>query len=112
MTVFKHENCAIELDDGIGKVYRDGKLMFKGDGYVAIKFMLQFTNNADEVRHKFNAQLSQREKCRWTKRDEEAQRDLKIQQEAELAKESIAVKPKTKKKDYEKIRVDKYRRVR
>ena len=43
-------------------------------------------------------QLSQREKCRWTKRDEEAQRDLKIQQEAELAKQSIAVKPKTKKR--------------
>ena len=39
--------------------------MFKGDGYVAIKFMLQFTNNAEQVRHKFRAQLSQRENCRW-----------------------------------------------
>ena len=31
MRIFKHDNCAIELDDGIGKVYKDGKLMFKGD---------------------------------------------------------------------------------
>ena len=45
MRIFKHDNCAIELDDGIGKVYKDGKLMFKGDGYIAIKFMLQWTNN-------------------------------------------------------------------
>ena len=112
MRIFKHDNCAIELDDGIGKVYKDGKLMFKGDGYIAIKFMLQWSNNADQVKERFQHQLSLREKCRWSKRDEEAQRDKRIQQEAELAKQSIAMKPKVKKKDYEKIRVDKYRRVR
>ena len=108
----EYKNCVIELDNSKGKVYRDGKLMFKGDGYIAIKFMLQWTNNADQVKERFQHQLSLREKCRWSKRDEEAQRDKRIQQEAELAKQSIAMKPKVKKKDYEKIRVDKYRRVR
>ena len=112
MRIFKHDNCAIELDDGIGKVYKDGKLMFKGDGYIAIKFMLQWTNNADQVKERFQHQLSLREKCIWSKRDAESQRYKRIQQEAELAKQSIAMKPKVKKKDYEKIRVDKYRRVR
>ena len=43
---FDYDNCSIILDDGKGNVYRNGKLMFKGDGYVAIKFLLQFTNNA------------------------------------------------------------------
>jgi len=99
MTVFKHENCAIELDDGIGKVYRDGKLMFKGDGYVAIKFMLQFTDNADEVRHKFNAQLSQREKCRWQKNDEKEQLEKKMREEAEKAKEELKNKPRTRRRN-------------
>ena len=98
MTVFKHENCAIELDDGTGKVYRDGKLMFKGDGYVAIKFMLQFTDNADAVRHKFNAQLSQREKCRWQKNDEKEQLENKMREEAEKAKEELKTKPRTRRR--------------
>ena len=98
MRIFKHDNCAIELDDGIGKVYKDGKLMFKGDGYVAIKFMLQFTNNADEVRHKFNAQLSQREKCRWQKNDEKEQLENKMREEAEKAKEELKNKPRTRRR--------------
>ena len=59
--------------------------------------MLQWTNNADQVKERFQHQLSLREKCGWTKRDEETQRDLRIQQEDELAKQSISVKPKTKK---------------
>ena len=50
---FDYDNCSIILDDGKGNVYRNGKLMFKGDGYVAIKFLLQFTNNAEQVRNKF-----------------------------------------------------------
>ena len=58
---FDYDNCSIILDDGKGNVYRNGKLMFKGDGYVAIKFLLQFTNNAEQVRNKFHAQLSQEE---------------------------------------------------
>ena len=89
---FKHKNCSIILDDGKGCVYKDGRLMFKGDGYIAIKFLLSFTDNAEEVKNYFGAQLNQREKCRWSKRDEEAKRDQKIKDEAQRAKESIQSK--------------------
>tara|TARA_Y100001935_G_scaffold86565_1_gene71827 strand:- start:2279 stop:2575 length:297 start_codon:yes stop_codon:yes gene_type:complete len=96
---FSYENCAIEMGDGTGKVYRDGKLMFKGDGYVAIKFMLQFTNNAEAVRKKFNAQLSQREKCRWQKNDDKEQLEKKMREEAEKAKEELKSKPRTRRRN-------------
>ena len=72
--------------------------MFKGDGYVAIKFMLQFTDNADAVRHKFNGQLSQREKCRWQKNDEKEQLEMKMREEAEKAKEELKTKPRTRRR--------------
>ena len=88
------------MGDGTGKVYRDGKLMFKGDGYVAIKFMLQFTNNAEAVRKKFNAQLSQREKCRWQKNDDKEQLEKKMREEAEKAKEELKSKPRTRRRNY------------
>ncbi len=87
------------MGDGTGKVYRDGKLMFKGDGYVAIKFMLQFTNNAEAVRKKFNAQLSQREKCRWQKNDDKEQLEKKMREEAEKAKEELKSKPRTRRRN-------------
>ena len=84
-----YQNCTIEVDNSQGKVYRDGKLMFKGDGYIAIKFMLQWTNNAKEVQEKFQAQLSMREKCRWQKDDEKSKTEKRMKEEAELAKQSI-----------------------
>ena len=71
-----------------GKVYRNGKLMFKGDGYVAIKFILQFTNNAEQVKTQFHAQLSQRESCKWKKNDEKSTRK-KMREEAEKQKEEL-----------------------
>ena len=92
-----YQNCTIELDNSKGKVYRDGKLMFKGDGYIAIKFMLQWTNNAKEVQEKFQAQLSMREKCRWQKDDEKSRAEKRMKEEAERAKESFVQTPKTKK---------------
>ena len=95
---FDFKNCSIELDNSKGKVYRDGKLMFKGDGYIAIKFMLQWTNNAKEVQERFKYQLSQREQCKWTKRDEERKYEKRMKEEAERAKESFEPKPKTKPK--------------
>ena len=64
-----HNNCSIIINDGVGTVYRDGKLMFKGDGYIAIKYMLNFTNNADEVDEDFNHNY-QPEKNRQQQQDE------------------------------------------
>lgn len=101
-------NCRIELDNSKGRVYRDGKLMFKGDGYIAIKFMLQWTNNAEEVKNKFKYQLSQREQCKWSKRDEEQKYERRMKEEAERAKSSIETKTK-KTKSNNKIQVSKYK---
>lgn len=95
---FKHKNCTIVIDDSIGKVYRDGSLMFKGDGYIAIKTMLQFTDNAEEVKNHFNAQLSMREKSRFQVNDDKAKATKRMKEEAERAKQSFATQPKTKKR--------------
>ena len=98
-----YKNCTIELDNSKGRVYRDGKLMFKGDGYIAIKFMLQWTNNAKEVQERFKYQLSQREQCKWSKRDEEQKYEKRMKEEAERAKESFVQTPKIKKSKTNKI---------
>jgi len=92
-----YKNCTIILDNSKGKVYRDGNLMFKGDGYIAIKFMLQWTNNAKEVQERFKYQLSQREQCKWSKRDEEQKYERRMKEEAERAKESFEGNPKKEK---------------
>jgi len=103
---FDFKNCSIELDNSKGRVYRDGKLMFKGDGYIAIKFMLQWTDNAKEVQERFKYQLSQREQCKWTKRDEERKYEKRMKEEAERAKESFEKKP-TKEKRPKRNTIDK-----
>ena len=95
---FKHKNCSIIIDDGTGTVYRDGRLMFRGDGYIAIKTMLQFTDNAEEVKNHFNAQLSMREKSRWSINDDKAKATKRMKEEAERAKQSFSTTPQTKKR--------------
>ena len=94
---FNHNNCSIIINDGVGTVYRDGKLMFKGDGYIAIKYMLNFTNNADEVRQRFQSQLSTREKTRWQQQDEKAKLEAKMKSEAKSTRVNCSkVKKETK----------------
>ena len=97
---FRYKNCAIIMDDGKGCVYKNGQLMFKGDGYIAIKFLLSYTDNAEEVKEYFGAQLNQREKCRWQKNDEKEQLERKMKEEAEKAKNAISVSnsPRTKRR--------------
>ena len=85
------------MEDGKGKVYQNSRLMFKGDSYIAIKFMLQWTDNAKEVQERFKYQLSQREQCKWTKRDEEQRYEKRMKEEADIAKKSFEQKSKIKK---------------
>ena len=95
---FKHKNYCILIEDGTGTVYRDGRLMFRGDAYIAIKTLLQFTDNAEEVKNHFNAQLSMREKSRFQVNDDKAKATKRMKEEAERAKQSFAPQPKTKRK--------------
>ena len=46
-------------------LYDNGKLVFKGDGYIAIKMFIQLSGNNKAVIKKFKAQLDQREQPRW-----------------------------------------------
>ena len=58
---------------------------------IAIKFLLSYTDDAEEVKEYFGAQLSQRERCRWQKNDEKEQLERKMKEEAEKAKNAISV---------------------
>jgi len=60
-----------------------------GDGYVAIKFLMNYSNNAPEVKEKFKAQLTMREAPKF--RD-----DKKTQNEVERPKEEPKASPPKK----------------
>jgi len=80
---FDCKNCTILMEDGKGKVYQNSRLMFKGDSYIAIKFMLEFTENAEEVLEHFRPQLNMREQVKWKKQDETAKRMKKVESKPE-----------------------------
>lgn len=72
MTIFKHENFLIDLTNSHkGKLYRDNTLVFYGDGYKAITMMIRNCSDSKPVEQKFNAQLTQREKCKLTDKVED-----------------------------------------
>jgi len=69
--IFQHED--IELDSTISskaRLYKGGKLLFMGDGYKAITMMLQIAQDKEPVRQKFNAQLTMREKPKFSPLDD------------------------------------------
>jgi len=69
--IFQHED--IELDSTISskaRLYKGGKLLFMGDGYKAITMMLQIAQDKEPVRQKFNAQLTLREKPKFSPLDD------------------------------------------
>ena len=94
--IFKHENMKLDLTvSSKAKLYRDGKLIFMGDGYKAILTMISGSQDPDPVRFKFNAQLHMREKPKFSKGD-----DLEaLRREAlESFGKKVETKPKRKRK--------------
>ena len=94
--IFKHENMKLDLTvSSKAKLYRDGKLIFMGDGYKAILTMINGSQDPDPVRFKFNAQLHMREKPKFSKGD-----DLEaLRREAlESFGKKVEAKPKKKRK--------------
>jgi len=66
--IFKHENMKLDLTTASkGKLYKDGKLIFIGDGYRAITTMVSQSQDPEPVKYKFNAQLTMREKTKFSK---------------------------------------------
>ena len=64
--IYRFENNIIEWD-GKAKVFSDGWLVFKGDGYIGILTFLRLCNNHPDAVAKFKPQLEQREKARFEK---------------------------------------------
>ena len=79
MPKYIHENNSLDLYRGVGVVYKDGKLLFRGDGYVAIKMFIVNSGNAPSVVARFKKQLDTREECRWKKQDEQKTLDNKME---------------------------------
>ena len=98
----KPTNTTLELWNSKGSLFQNGKLLFRGDGYIAIKMFVDKTNNAPEVIERFKSQLTMREEVKWKKRDEEVKakekaRADKMKDELENSKkEKVIRRPKTK----------------
>ena len=64
--IFKHENFILDLDNAVkAKLYFKDSLVFVGDGYKAIKILINSTNNPEPVKFKFKSQLTLREKPKF-----------------------------------------------
>ena len=98
----KPSKTILELWNSKGSLFQNGKLLFRGDGYIAIKMFVDKTNNAPEVIERFKSQLTMREEVKWKKRDEEVKakekaRADKMKDELENSKkEKVIRRPKTK----------------
>ena len=79
MRKYKHENNELILYDSYGVVYKNGNLLFRGDGYIALKMFIENTNNAPHIVARFKKQLDTREECRWKKEDEQRMLDKKME---------------------------------
>ena len=98
----KDSGTRLELWNSKGSLYKDEKLLFRGDGYIAIKMFVHETGNAPEVVERFKSQLTMREEVKWKKRDEEVKakekaKADKMKDELENSKkEKVIRRPKTK----------------
>ena len=68
MTKYIHDNLFLDMDNSSrAHLYKDGKLIFLGNGYVAIKMFIRESDNNPDVIARFSQQLELREKPRFEK---------------------------------------------
>tara|TARA_B100000927_G_scaffold53980_1_gene40970 strand:+ start:2318 stop:2641 length:324 start_codon:yes stop_codon:yes gene_type:complete len=70
MRRYDYKNHALELKGSKGTVYSDNKLLFRGDGYIAIKMFIDKSNHDPNVVKLFKSQLDMREDCKYKLQDE------------------------------------------
>ena len=70
MRRYDYKNHALELKGSRGTVYSDNKLLFRGDGYIAIKMFIDKSNHDPNVVKIFKSQLDMREDCKYKLQDE------------------------------------------
>ena len=75
--IYDFQNLKLEINNNTGTLYKNDKLMFRGDSYISIKMFLAESNNNQWIRNKFKTQLEMREHCRWKKQDEQLKNDQK-----------------------------------
>tara|TARA_B100000214_G_scaffold360115_1_gene322212 strand:+ start:645 stop:1010 length:366 start_codon:yes stop_codon:yes gene_type:complete len=93
MTIFKHENFVLDLNASHKSIlYKNDKLLFMGDGYKAIQILISQSTDPKPVMKQFNAQLSMREKPKFSKSEDELER---LRREAQAA---IVKTPEKKKR--------------
>ena len=92
--IFRHENMKLDLTvSSKAKLYKDGMLLFMGDGYKAILSMINNSKDQQPVKQKFSNQLNMREKPKFSKSDDALER---LRREAEAAIVKTEKKPKRK----------------
>ena len=70
MRRYDYKNHALELKGSRGTVYTDDKLLFRGDGYIAIKMFIDKSNHDPNVVKIFKSQLDMREDCKYKLQDD------------------------------------------
>lgn len=70
MRRYDYKNHTLELKGSKGTVYTDNKLLFRGDGYIAIKMFIDNSNSDPNVVKLFKSQLEMREDCKYKLQDE------------------------------------------
>ena len=101
MAIFNHENFALDLTNSSkARLYKDGLLMFMGDGYRAITMLIRNAQDTKPVKQRFSAQLSQREKPKFSDGGLDQLRREAIQEEekrkAEMTKKQRIISRKQK----------------
>ena len=104
MRRYDYKNHALELKGSKGTVYSDNKLLFRGDGYIAIKMFIEKSNNDPNVIKIFKSQLDMREDCKYKLQDEILKRK---KEEKKMVDDMTPIKKEAPKPTKGKIKVDK-----
>ena len=104
MRRYDYKNHALELKGSKGTVYSDNKLLFRGDGYIAIKMFIEKSNNDPNVIKIFKSQLDMREDCKYKLQDEILKRK---KEEKKMVDDMTPIKKEAPKPTKGKKKVDK-----
>ena len=98
MRRYDYKNHALELKGSKGTVYTDDKLLFRGDGYIAIKMFIDKSNHDPSVVKIFKSQLDMREDCKYKLQYEILKRKKEEKQMVDNIKQTPKKEISTKRK--------------
>ena len=104
MRRYDYKNHTLELKGSRGTVYTDDRLLFRGDGYIAIKMFIDKSNSDPNVVKIFKSQLDMREDCKYKLQDEIMKRK---KEEKKMVDDMTPIKKEAPKPTKRKKSVDK-----